>query len=190
MKSSTEKEWQQRPSIIISGFSLACMGLVLSVLVAWNDGTILSGRRRIHRTSSRIPTTIQRTLAAANEEMSFSSQSDVIDLTDDATRSATCKHYLYNFLNGTTDMNDECEAFKNAFNAADCKDDTLLGTWSSNFKKRNQSANDDLYIDDFFENWEVGCLYRRERSTCSTNLTHTLFSSCTISFVSPVLRLH
>lgn len=74
-----------------------------------------------------------------------------MDLLVLASSTVTCKHYLQNFLNGTTDVHDQCEAFKNAFNAADCKDDTFVPI---DFRERNHSGHDDMYIDDFFENWE------------------------------------
>lgn len=43
---------------------------------------------------------------------------------DDTSRSAICRRYLRNFLNGTTDANDQCQAFYNAYKAADCEHDT------------------------------------------------------------------
>jgi len=95
-------------------------------------------------------------------------ESDPLDVTDDATRSATCKHYLYEFLNGTTDANDECKAFKNAFNAADCKGGTEP---VAGIQKRNRSANDDLYIDDFFENWEVRICFQSRSHASMKHLT-------------------
>lgn len=78
-----------------------------------------------------------------------------MDLLDFASSSVTCKKYLQNFLNGTTDVHDQCEAFKNAFSAADCHDDTFVPI---EFRERNHSGNNDMYIDDFFENWEVSFL--------------------------------
>ena len=78
-----------------------------------------------------------------------------MDLLDFASSSVTCKKYLQNFLNGTTDVHDQCEAFKNAFSAADCHDDTFVPI---DFRERNHSGNNDMYIDDFFENWEVSFL--------------------------------
>jgi len=48
-------------------------------------------------------------------------QKSIID--DDETRDETCKHYLMNFLNGTTDAKDDCDGMKNAYEAADCEDD-------------------------------------------------------------------
>ena len=74
----------------------------------------------------------------------------------DASNSLTCKHYLQNFLNGTTDVHDECEAFKNAFHAADCQDNSVIPL--DYVAARNHSGHNDLFIDDFFENWEVRIL--------------------------------
>lgn len=144
-----------------SALSLLCMCLVLSGIVSWNDGKLQSNGRRNKNVTPLIASSMHRSLIEEDDQNPTISQQkkDIVDITDDETRSATCKRYLYNFLNGTTDINDECEAFKNAFNAADCKDDANVGLWSSNIdRKRNESANDDLYIDDFFENWEVRIL--------------------------------
>lgn len=164
MGSSIKKEKSQgaAASLVTSVLSLAFMALVLAALVSWNEGGGRGGKqlqtrqRRILQPtvfSSHIsnPSTPQRNLF---EDEKTAEEGDALDITDDATRSATCKHYLYQFLNGTTDANDECQAFKNAFNAADCKDDDPAAQYND-FRKRNESANDDLYIDDFFENWEV-----------------------------------
>ena len=87
---------------------------------------------------------------------------------DDQTRTQKCKEYLMNFLNGTTDANDQCQGFYNAYQAADCKDDTNAvifpyGDTDSGIdengdddpnKKNDTSTDDDVMIDDFFENWE------------------------------------
>lgn len=143
------KERPGQPSLLISGLSLAFMAVVLAVLVSWNESQRLAATSQ--RTVIKQPTAsliVQRRMLKDQLD-----QGDPLDITDDATRSATCKHYLYEFLNGTTDVNDECQAFKNAFNAADCQDDTRRA--DNYFSKRNRSGNDDLYIDDFFENWEV-----------------------------------
>ena len=42
---------------------------------------------------------------------------------DDTTRTETCKSYLLQFLNGTTDARDICQGMYNAFNEADCEHD-------------------------------------------------------------------
>jgi len=102
-------------------------------------------------------------------------------ITDDTpTHSAICKKYLFNFLNGTTDIRDECKGFKEAYKAADCADQDEGGgvfggtasSWSSSssssFSGSNKNKNkemtlgkndsskdgDDMLIDDFLENWE------------------------------------
>lgn len=89
-------------------------------------------------------------------------------ITDDSKRDATCAQYLVKFLNGTTDANDECQGFMNAWKAADCKDDTNLNSaqivWYDFLRfiglgKRHKLDNgtivdDDVLIDDYYENWE------------------------------------
>jgi len=49
------------------------------------------------------------------------------NIDDDITRDETCRRYLMNFLNGTTDANDECQGMNNAWQAADCTDNDHLG---------------------------------------------------------------
>lgn len=42
--------------------------------------------------------------------------------TDDVTHNQLCQKYIYNFLNGSTDLRDECEGLYNAFQNAGCND--------------------------------------------------------------------
>ena len=78
---------------------------------------------------------------------------DAID--DDVTRDETCRKYLLNFLNGTTDSQDQCHGMYNAWSAADCQDDSRLPNFmKEDDNKKNDSATDDVLIDDFYENWE------------------------------------
>lgn len=74
---------------------------------------------------------------------------------DDITRDDTCRKYLMNFLNGTTDAKDECEGMYNAWQAADCTDDKNLQHLSRKHKAADGNVtDDDVLIDDFYENWE------------------------------------
>jgi NhaP-type Na+/H+ or K+/H+ antiporter len=90
----------------------------------------------------------------------------------------TCRRYLVNFLNGTTDAKDECQGFRNAIQAADCSNKTKTATttnvigwylWDRLFGNSIQrhhhhhhllnngtitTDNDDVLIEDAFENWE------------------------------------
>jgi NhaP-type Na+/H+ or K+/H+ antiporter len=128
---------------------------------------------------------------------------DAPHIDDDATRTETCKQFLYKFLNGTTDARDECQGFYNAFKAADCEDDghhttlpvmpsssasfawtaqlrrnvlrwsaalrrNVVGSVGSSSSSSSSSSSvsrqhkldngtivdDDVAIDDFFENWQ------------------------------------
>lgn len=70
---------------------------------------------------------------------------------DDITRDDVCRDYLMNFLNGTTDAKDECQAMSKAWEIADCVD------YNHNVLRADQNATnttDDLLIDDAFEKWE------------------------------------
>ena len=123
-----------------SMFSLIFMTLLLTVLVSWKSS------REVGETA------FQHRILFEGED------GDPLDVTDDAMRSATCKHYLYEFLNGTTDVHDECEAFKNAKRAAECRgDDSMLEKQT----KKNHSGDDDLYIDDWYENFQVSKTLRQ-----------------------------
>ncbi|KAG7342150.1 Na+/H+ antiporter [Nitzschia inconspicua] len=59
-----------------------------------------------------------------------------------------------NFLNGTTDANDQCQAFYNAYRTADCAQETHTNILGDDKNSSN------VVIDDFFENWEC-CDYIR-----------------------------
>ena len=77
-------------------------------------------------------------------------------ITDDTTRDETCRKYIWNFLNGTTDARDECDGLYNAFKAADCKDDSHLNNyvWKQHKGADGNMTDDDVVIDDDFESWE------------------------------------
>lgn len=84
------------------------------------------------------------------------------DINDDAARDGTCKEYLYNFLNGTTDAKDECDGMLNAFQAADCVDDKNIVKFYFGKNKHHKyhllnddnATSDDKLIDDYVENFE------------------------------------
>lgn len=77
---------------------------------------------------------------------------------DDITRDETCRQYLMNFMNGTTDFKDECQAMYNAYQAADCKDQGTNGiapiVGRHHQTKDGNVTDDDMLIDDIFENFE------------------------------------
>jgi NhaP-type Na+/H+ or K+/H+ antiporter len=77
------------------------------------------------------------------------------NIDDDVTRDDTCRRYLMNFLNGTTDAKDECQGMYNAWSAADCKDDSKIHTLGRKHTDANGNITDDnVMIDDYYENWE------------------------------------
>jgi len=97
------------PSRLISGLSLSFV-LVSTLLVAdWHSGgTILKPNR----------------LALGHRRVQEKDGKSIVD--DDQTRDETCRKYLLNFLNGTTDEKDECDGMENAYQAADCEDSNSL----------------------------------------------------------------
>jgi len=126
--------------------SIAFMAMLLTIVVLWHDRT-----KAMPNTDGFIsPHTARRSLTIIDEEPS--------SIDDDSTRSGTCKRYLMNFLNGTTDARDECQAFYNAYRVADCVDETNVDIFGIGVDGGNELANatttDDVVIDDFFENWE------------------------------------
>ena len=80
---------------------------------------------------------------------------DAPDIDDDITRDETCREYIMKFLNGTTDAKDECQAMYNAWQAADCQDDTKNDILDRKHQTEDGNwTDDDVIIDDFYENWE------------------------------------
>uniref|UniRef100_A0A7S3VBQ4 Cation/H+ exchanger transmembrane domain-containing protein n=1 Tax=Chaetoceros debilis TaxID=122233 RepID=A0A7S3VBQ4_9STRA len=107
-----------------------------------------------------------------------------------------CRDYLKNFLEGTTDSNDECQGLQNAYEAADCTEDITVVTSSTRSststsgsvitdQKNNTDANnatttDDDFtpaIDDFFVEFQCckvishyyssRCLYHQQYASLS-----------------------
>lgn len=99
---------------------------------------------------------------------------DAPDINDDVTRDQTCKEYMNKFLNGTTDFKDECHGMYNAYQAAECSEDTHTAI-SPNAKpqRRLQDNNstdddDDVLIDDFYENWKCcSSIYEYYKTHCN-----------------------
>mmetsp|Transcript_16656 Transcript_16656/g.38449 ORF Transcript_16656/g.38449 Transcript_16656/m.38449 type:complete len:732 (-) Transcript_16656:2548-4743(-) len=126
--------------------SMAFMTMLLVVVVLWH------GQKKATVDHNRFSSTqmIYRSLTSIDEEQS------IID--DDNTKSGICKRYLMNFLNGTTDAHDECQAFYNAYRVADCSEETHVDFFGIEDDRESNWANtsmiDDVLIDDFFENWE------------------------------------
>ena len=128
---------RRRPSWTTSCLSFALILVITFLLAEWHSV----------KTAKVSSTYDNRHL---QEKMDFETKID-----DDTTRDDDCKEYLMNFLNGTTDAKDECQGMLNAYQAADCADDTNTGVVI--FKERrhhNASQDDDVLIDDFYEAWE------------------------------------
>lgn len=123
-----KKPWKATPFV-----SVAFMTLLLSLVVAWRDEA---------KSTPPLTASFRRFLMDGE---------DLPTIEDDTTRSETCRNYLMNFLNGTTDARDECQAFYNAYREADCAHETTHGVI---FGAGNETDDRDPSIDDFFQRWE------------------------------------
>jgi NhaP-type Na+/H+ or K+/H+ antiporter len=127
----------------LSILSITVTVILLSVVAVWHDGT----KPKTTTLSSETSSIESHRFLGVNEEPT------TID--DDNTRTETCKRYLMNFLNGTTDANDQCQAFYNAYRTADCADETHVDIFGNQLQGDDKNkTTDDVVIDDFFENWE------------------------------------
>ena len=146
-----------RKNTISSILSLIFMMILLFSVVMWHDDA--------KKTTTRSPTshvdkkTTNTSLFTRDVSLDAPVPTSIIELKeeppnfdDDVTRSEVCKRYLMNFLNGTTDANDQCQAFFNAYRVADCAEETNTDIFSKFVDAKNKT--DDVIIDDFFENWE------------------------------------
>jgi hypothetical protein len=139
----------------ITLFSLSLAAFSVLCLSAWNprrkalDGRALEPEG-VLGTSTKWKS-LERTLQASATSNAFD---------DDITRNDVCRDYLSNFLNGTTDSKDTCQAMYKAWQVGDCKDHLLTTSYSfpSSSKKNHTSGSnhtdDDVLIDDAFERWE------------------------------------
>ncbi len=127
---------QKRPSRVTSFLSLSIILLITFIVVEWHSGQTAS----VSVSSDARTRLLEQNVADGKE------------IDDDTTRDDVCKEYLMNFLNGTTDAKDECQGMLNAYQAADCADDS--NTAVVVFKHHNASQEDDVLIDDFYEAWE------------------------------------
>lgn len=133
-------------SRVVSWISVAVVVLLLTMVIVWH------GEQQ--QTQTSLPTASYRFLSSLVGEDSAE------DLDDDTTRSAICRRYLMNFLNGTTDARDECQAFYNAYREADCAHETnadIVGARlleDTNHSSGGDGGGGDAGIDDFFEHWE------------------------------------
>mmetsp|Transcript_9520 Transcript_9520/g.15837 ORF Transcript_9520/g.15837 Transcript_9520/m.15837 type:complete len:749 (+) Transcript_9520:181-2427(+) len=146
-----------KPSWWISSISLVFV-LVVTLLVAdWHSsGHILGSTNQLSLgggTSRRHRRRMQRNNKKSSSSQDDASMDSIID--DDETRDSTCREYLLNFLNGTTDERDECEGMKNAYTAADCADSNALFPFEKkHHHHHHNNTDDDVMIDDYIEAWQ------------------------------------
>lgn len=138
-KDSSQEQTSRRLSQTVSLASLAFVVLILTSVLCWHGGQT----KQIGAKPQSDQHLVLRFLQQVDEDNKDTPASD-----DDHKRSETCKKYLYNFLNGTTDSNDQCQAFYTAYKAADCEDDTHVdilaaSTFTEDDKNKNKTGNDD-----------------------------------------------
>jgi len=140
-----------------SAVAVGAMAVLLHSLLDWHHST-----RPVTVHTQRLLLLQQQQPPPAEQ------QQDAPTIDDDFTRDETCREYLVNFLNGTTDAKDECQGFYNAWKAADCQDDSnlsdldvawyfILDIFGIGRRHRNDNGTvveDDVVIDDYYENWE------------------------------------
>jgi hypothetical protein len=143
------------PSWLVTLLSLSLAAFSVIYMSDWRPGPKALGGRAFEdegafKTSEEW-NSLERTLQASATSKTFD---------DDITRDDVCRDYLTNFLNGTTDSKDTCQAMYKAYQVGDCKDHLLMAS-SSGFLygKKNHSSgtnhtDDDVLIDDAFERWE------------------------------------
>jgi hypothetical protein len=146
--SSSRPRKKGNASATISLASLVCVGLALTGVILWHGETKQQEKKLAHSAS------INTEASPFNTRLLEEDSQDAPTFDDDQKRSETCKNYLWNFLNGTTDQNDYCQAFYNAYRAADCEDDThmsILGISSFETQEddKNTTGKDDDVISTF-----------------------------------------
>jgi hypothetical protein len=137
---------QRRPSWTTSLLSFALILVITLIVAEWHSNQSTEASSSSYEYSNANPRLLlqQETVNVADKEID-----------DDKARDEVCKEYLMNFLNGTTDAKDECQGMLNAYQAADCADDSNTGfSVRKDRKHHNASQDDDVLIDDFYEAWE------------------------------------
>lgn len=159
-KFNDNKESERKPSWWISSISLLFVFVVTLLVADWHSGgdllrptnqLSLGGNENYHHQRRRHMQSMYSTTASTSA--SEDSVDSIID--DDATRDETCREYLLNFLNGTTDEHDECDGMKNAYTAADCADSNSLFPFVEKHHRHHHNDTDDnVMIDDYIEAWQ------------------------------------
>ena len=108
----------QSRSHTVSVVSLAFIVLALTCVVCWHEAQTVWRQAQQPERSFLVRRFLQ------GESGYGEDNKDAPTFDDDQKRSETCKKYLYNFLNGTTDGRDQCQAFYNAYKTADCENDS------------------------------------------------------------------
>mmetsp|Transcript_56617 Transcript_56617/g.115284 ORF Transcript_56617/g.115284 Transcript_56617/m.115284 type:complete len:767 (+) Transcript_56617:254-2554(+) len=163
-KKATRHSTNHRHHGYNSFVSVVFTAMLLGVVVLWHDqAKVITTPPQAQQPSAPAPQQQQQQQRRSPSLTRFLSDSSIGEepqsIDDDGTRSGICKSYLMNFLNGTTDARDECQAFYNAYRVADCADETNVDIFARKSSATtavvgNTSTNDDVVIDDFFENWE------------------------------------
>jgi hypothetical protein len=149
-----------KPSWLISSISLLFMMVVTLLIADWHSGGDLlrpTNQLSLGASTNYHHQRRRRMQSMQSMHISSTTSEDSIDsiIDDDETRDETCREYLLNFLNGTTDERDECDGMKNAYTAADCADSNSLFPFvKKHHHHHHNGTDDDVMIDDYIEAWQ------------------------------------
>jgi hypothetical protein len=173
--SQTTRQRSDRHRSVISLLSTTAVVLLLSIVVLWHSTTTSAASNTRQRTFAGLSDVADISSSSTSSRLLEEEQDPTSTDDDDGTRTETCKKYLYNFLNGTTDARDECQGMYNAYKAADCQDDTHINILGHKHHDKNGTLlDDDVIIDDFFENWECcGSIRAYYEKNCQESELHS-----------------
>ena len=164
-------------------FVLQILPTVSDAITVVSTDILLLHRYRNNDTTEHPDTMTQRRTDIIGMEQTRKDASEITVTTsmtnggnNATTRDETCRRYLVNFFNGTTDAKDECQGFMNALKVADCQDNVKTTTMTHVFwyyildvlgdiniiQRRHRIENgtktdddiDTVLMDDAYENWE------------------------------------
>eukprot|EP00934_Nitzschia_sp_Nitz4_P009393 Nitzschia sp. Nitz4//scaffold62_size106224//90486//92739//NITZ4_004370-RA/size106224-processed-gene-0.59-mRNA-1//-1//CDS//3329555898//9383//frame0 len=145
MKHCISQPKGSRPSTLVSVLSLIVMGSLLASVVLFH-----AQKTNKTTTPAAFASTSQVNQEPYRRALFFDTDDslygdDGLPMDDDSAEAQVCREFVDKFLNGTTDLNDECLAMKAAFNTAGCKNASSTTIWNIIFEDAPdvESADDD-----------------------------------------------